>query len=498
MATSVRPSVSLIARPLTALCRKSDLPFAFSDEARTAVDNLKARISSAPVLIKVDYDAANLISRLISGFPDGLVVVSVDGSKYGAGWVLYQFRDGLRHPALFGSCTYSAAESRYSQPKIELYGVFRAVKELRTRVWGIHFLLESDAQFLEQTLNDPDLPNAPMTRWVAYLQLFDYEFRHIPSEKGRAQDALSRRPPAPDDSDESDGEAHLEEFFGREGIYAPSPVQSCPGFLSLLVADMSISRSFGCDVVIVPPPQDFLPLPTSSLPSIPLPPSVHVLSFCHLGSFVFDDPRFSTANPAPSMLTSQATLPPLLDVAVRRCAKEQVLEFLLGDAIVSLPITFYHLESLTPPVHRSASASATFIEPTVPTARNSTFHPQPFGTEVAPLAASIPQHSFLAAAHSIASPALENVADFAACHPPPQEPDWQLLATFLVTGDLPVAIRTDLDARRKFMRIASNFFVLDDRLWWRCGSALLRLVVVDAGRRRELIAAAHNDCGHRG
>ncbi|PIL28589.1 hypothetical protein GSI_08630 [Ganoderma sinense ZZ0214-1] len=404
---------SLVARPLTSLCRKTDKPFTFSDEARAAVDELKARISSAPVLIKVDYDAANLISRPISGFPDGLIVVSVDGSKYGAGWVLYQFRDGLRHPALFGSCTYSAAESRYSQPKVELYGVFRAVKELRTRVWGIHFLLESDAQFLEQTLNDPDLPNAPMTRWVAYLQLFDYEFHHIPSEKGRAQDALSRRPPAPDDSDESDGEAHLDEFFGHEAIYAPSPVRPSPGFLSLLIADMSTPRSFGCDFVVVPPPQDFFPLPASSFPDIPLAPSVHVHSFSHLGSFLFDDPRFSTSNPAPSMLTSQATLPPLLDVAVRRCAEERTLEFLLGDAIVSLPVTFYRLESLTPPVHRSASASATFIEPAVPAARNSTFHPRPFGTEVAPLAASLPQQPFLAAALSHSSPALEEVAEFA-------------------------------------------------------------------------------------
>ncbi|RDX40167.1 hypothetical protein OH76DRAFT_1302116, partial [Lentinus brumalis] len=53
--------------------------------------------------------------------------------------------------------------------------------------------LEVDAKFLQQMIREPDLPNAPMTRWVAYLGLFDFTLVHIPAEKGRAQDALSRR-----------------------------------------------------------------------------------------------------------------------------------------------------------------------------------------------------------------------------------------------------------------------------------------------------------------
>lgn len=91
--------------------------------------------------------------------------------------------------------------------------MFRAFKDLWHRVWGIHVLLEVDAKFLKQMIKEPDLPNALMTRWVSYLQLFDYHLKHIPAAKGVAQDGLSRRRPAPDDSEESDAEEYLDKFF---------------------------------------------------------------------------------------------------------------------------------------------------------------------------------------------------------------------------------------------------------------------------------------------
>ena len=493
---------SLIARPLTMLCRKTDAPFSFSDEARTAVDELKKRISSAPVLIKVDYESASAIKRPVREFLDGLVVVSVDASMYGAGWVLYQYRLQNRHPALFGSCTYSAAESRYSQPKAELYGIFRALKELRTRVWGIHFLLESDAKFLEQMMRDPDLPNAPMTRWVAYLQLFDFTFHHIPAEKGRVQDALSRRPRAPDDSDESDGEAHLDELFGRAGTYngprAPTLTVSsphpCPLPLRLfahLVNDMSGFRCFGFD-----PP--FPPSPASQNTS-------RLLSrraFAHLGFFDLHEHWYSSASPSPSMLTSPATLPPFRDFSRRRVAVEMPFEFLLGDEIISLSVSVYRPQPLLQPVSRTLPTSSLFIEPGVPPPLKSTFQPSPYGAAVAALS-DTPRHLVTvpreASCRGSAPPApSEGATAFAIRHPPPSEPDWHGLARFLISGELPLNALSDTSSRRRFLSLASRFFVENDRLWRTSRNKVPLLVVVEPARRRELITAAHNDCGHRG
>ena len=489
---------SLIARPLTLLCRKTETAFVFSDEARAAVDELKKRISSTPVLIKVDYEAASIIARPVHEFSHGLVVVAVDASKYGAGWVIYQYRQLIRHPALFGSCTYNAAESRYSQPKAELYGIFRALKELRTRIWGIHFLLESDAKFLEQMMRDPDLPNAPMTRWVAYLQLFDFTFRHIPAEKGCAQDALLHRPRAPDDSDESDGKAHLEELFGREGVYSvPSLVRPShppsPHLFAHLVTDMTDPRYFGFDTSSSPP---------SLFPNAPYSPSGRV--FSHLGFFDLNQHWYSSASPSPSMLTSQATLPPLMDFYRRRVPQEMSFDFLLGDDVVSLAVSIYRPQPTLPQVSR-VSASSVFIEPGIPPPVTSTFQPCAFGT-VVPALSDTPRHivtvpreaSCRGSAPPDASSPVEEVAVFAMRHPPPSEPDWHSLAHFLTSGELPLNALADPTSRRKFLSLASRFFVDNDRLWRVSKCNVPQLVVVDPRRRRELIAAAHNDCGHRG
>ena len=204
---------AMIARPLTALTRK-DIVFAWSAEAQEAMNLLKHRITTAPVLRTIDYHKAKIISPpLHEVLLDGLVIVAVDSSVHGSGWILLQVCEGNKHPTLFGSCTFNEVEGRYSQPKLELYGVFRALKELRHRVWGIFFRLDVDAKFLKQMIKSPDLPNAPMTRWISYIQLFDFAVHHIPATQHQGPDGLSRRIPASDDSGESDGEDQLDRLL---------------------------------------------------------------------------------------------------------------------------------------------------------------------------------------------------------------------------------------------------------------------------------------------
>ena len=115
-------------------------------------------------------------------------------------------------------------ETRYSQPKCELYGVFRALKDLRHRIWGIHFRLDVDEKFLVEMIKAPDLPNAPMTRWVLYLSLFDFEVNHVSADKHTAPDGLSRRKRSPLDSNEEDVEDYLDRFIGLSSLVGESPL----------------------------------------------------------------------------------------------------------------------------------------------------------------------------------------------------------------------------------------------------------------------------------
>ena len=125
---------SLIAKPLTQLTRLAvQREFHFSPEAEAAQKELKHLISTAPVLVKLNYEAAKQMTHL-DPLPrtseHGLVIVGIDSCQNGTGWILFQMVEKEKHPVIFGSCTFNETESRYSQAKLELYGVFRTVKNL--------------------------------------------------------------------------------------------------------------------------------------------------------------------------------------------------------------------------------------------------------------------------------------------------------------------------------------------------------------------------------
>ncbi|RPD52039.1 hypothetical protein L227DRAFT_515414, partial [Lentinus tigrinus ALCF2SS1-6] len=53
-------------------------------------------------------------------------------------------------------------------------------------------------------LNNPDLqPNATLNRWIQGILLFDFELQHVPADKHRGPDALSRRQPTPEEREQA-------------------------------------------------------------------------------------------------------------------------------------------------------------------------------------------------------------------------------------------------------------------------------------------------------
>jgi hypothetical protein len=62
-------------------------------------------------------------------------------------------------------------ERGYSQPKIELYGLFRTLRALRIHIIGItDLVVEMDAQFMRGMLANPDIqPNAAINRWITAI-----------------------------------------------------------------------------------------------------------------------------------------------------------------------------------------------------------------------------------------------------------------------------------------------------------------------------------------
>ena len=191
---------STLARPLTELVRK-DVEFEWDERRDQAFQALKEAITSPPALRPIDYSS------------DDPVILSVDSSKIAVGFILSQIdEDRRKHPARYGSIPMNDRESRYSQPKLELFGLFRALRAYRLHLVGVKVLhVEVDAKYIKGMLNEPDLqPNATINRWIQGILLFDFTLIHVPADKHKGPDALSRREQLEEDFESHDDDEWLD------------------------------------------------------------------------------------------------------------------------------------------------------------------------------------------------------------------------------------------------------------------------------------------------
>ena len=158
------------------------------------MEKLKGLAKDSPAIRAIDYASGRE------------VVLAVDTSYIAVGYILSQIGiDGKRYPSRFGSLTLSERESRYSQAKLELFGLFRALKDCRIWIIGVkNLVVEVDAKYIKGMINNPDIqPNATINRWISAILLFDFRLRHVPGH-AHGPDGLSRRPSAPEDPRDND------------------------------------------------------------------------------------------------------------------------------------------------------------------------------------------------------------------------------------------------------------------------------------------------------
>jgi len=140
-------------------------------------------MSPLPSITPIDYTSSSPI------------ILAVDTSYIAVGFILYQMDDqGRCRPARYGSVPLDERQSQYSQPKLELYGLFCALREWRLHIMGAKtFHIEVDAQYIKGMLNEPDLQhNAAINCWIQGILMFDFTLIHVPGVRHKAADALSR------------------------------------------------------------------------------------------------------------------------------------------------------------------------------------------------------------------------------------------------------------------------------------------------------------------
>ena len=215
------PKFSRIARPLHQLTCKG-AHFAWSIECSEAFEELKWRLTTAPVLAYPDFQREFVLEN--------------DASIEGIGAVLGQsLEDKKIHPVAYASRALSKAEKHYSITELETLAVVWAVSHFHHHLYGNVVTVFTDHMAVKAVLETPN-PTGKHARWWSRVYGRGVKKVHIVYRAGKENlnaDALSRCPqlPAPAVGLAQD-EVQISALNSTEGdpdVASQEEVASCSG-----------------------------------------------------------------------------------------------------------------------------------------------------------------------------------------------------------------------------------------------------------------------------
>ncbi|KAL2230611.1 UNVERIFIED_CONTAM: Retrovirus-related Pol polyprotein from transposon gypsy [Sesamum indicum] len=164
---------SIIAKPLMNLLKKNT-PFNWNDKCAQSFEELKKRLTSAPIL------------TLPSG--DGGYVVFTDVSRQELGCVLMQHGRVIA----YASRQLRPHEMNYPTHGLELAAIVHALKIWRHYLYGETFQTFTDHKSLKYIPTQKEL-NLRQRRWMELLKDYDCTIDYHPGKANIVADALSRK-----------------------------------------------------------------------------------------------------------------------------------------------------------------------------------------------------------------------------------------------------------------------------------------------------------------
>ena len=162
-----------IASPMTKLTKKG-VKFEWTQECENSFQELKKRLTSAPVLV------------LPSG-TEGFQVYT-DASRKGLGCVLMQQGKVIA----YASRQLKDHEMNYPTHDLELAAVIHALRIWRHYLYGAQFEIFTDHQSLKYIFSQKEL-NLRQRRWVEFMKDYDFSLNYHPGKANIVADALSRK-----------------------------------------------------------------------------------------------------------------------------------------------------------------------------------------------------------------------------------------------------------------------------------------------------------------
>ena len=158
---------------MTRLTHKG-VKFIWDDACEVAFQELKSRLTSAPILVVPDRGVG--------------YTIYCDTSRDGLGCVLMQ----QGKVVAYGSRQLKIHEKNYPTHDLELAAVVLALKSWRHYLYGEKFEVYSDHKSLKYIFSQKDL-NLRQRRWMELLEDYDFELQYHPGKANVVADALSRK-----------------------------------------------------------------------------------------------------------------------------------------------------------------------------------------------------------------------------------------------------------------------------------------------------------------
>jgi hypothetical protein len=166
-----------IAEPLHKLLKKNN-KFEWNETTEEAFQTLKDKLTSAPILIRPNYNKE--------------FIIVTDASNVGLGAVLEQIdEDKERRPVSYWSRSLQPRERNYTVTERECLAVVEAIKHFRHYVYGTHFTVYTDHNALKWLQSAKDLTGR-LQRWSLRLQEHDFTIEYRKGKDNCNADGLSR------------------------------------------------------------------------------------------------------------------------------------------------------------------------------------------------------------------------------------------------------------------------------------------------------------------
>lgn len=171
---------SSIAKPLNELLKKN-VDWKWTDRCEESFQNLKEKLTKAPLLKYPDFTQP--------------FVLTTDASGYAIAGILSQGKIGQDQPIAYASRTLNNAEVNYSTTEKECLAIVWACKHFRPYLLGRKFTICTDHKGLTWIFNVRD-PSSRLLRWKLLLAEFDFEIIYKAGKRNCNADCLSRYPQA--------------------------------------------------------------------------------------------------------------------------------------------------------------------------------------------------------------------------------------------------------------------------------------------------------------